>query len=187
MGGDGIYDPTYIKLAGATSNGDLATSVGAPTDSLDAGKKFVADYKAAGYKEPVRGLRRLLLRRRQRHHQRPSRPRSRATARRRSRPAARRSTRSSKVSFDGVTGKVAFDEYGDTTNKVTDRLQGRRRQVGAVKTARVKSGRPFNGLTTGAASTHALAAGGDRTCRAVAHTAPCARPSLRRQHIGGLR
>ena len=23
-----------------------------------------------------------------------------------------------KVSFDGVTGKVAFDEYGDTTSKV---------------------------------------------------------------------
>ena len=22
-----------------------------------------------------------------------------------------------KVSFDGVTGKVSFDEYGDTTNK----------------------------------------------------------------------
>ena len=33
MGGDGIFDPKYIKLAGATSNGDLATSVGAPTDS----------------------------------------------------------------------------------------------------------------------------------------------------------
>ena len=24
----------------------------------------------------------------------------------------------SKVSFDGVTGKVAFDEYGDTTSRV---------------------------------------------------------------------
>jgi len=24
----------------------------------------------------------------------------------------------SKVSFDGVTGKVAFDQYGDTTSKV---------------------------------------------------------------------
>ena len=24
----------------------------------------------------------------------------------------------SKVAFDGVTGKVAFDEYGDTTSKV---------------------------------------------------------------------
>jgi branched-chain amino acid transport system substrate-binding protein len=35
MGGDGIYDPAYIELAGKTSNGDLATSVGAPTETLD--------------------------------------------------------------------------------------------------------------------------------------------------------
>ena len=49
MGGDGIYDPKYIALAGAKSTGDLATSVGAPTESTDAGKKFLADYKAAGY------------------------------------------------------------------------------------------------------------------------------------------
>ena len=52
MGGDGIFDPEFIKLATATSNGDLATSVGAPTDSSDAGKKFLADYAAAAYKEP---------------------------------------------------------------------------------------------------------------------------------------
>ena len=38
MGGDGIFDPAYIELAGKTSNGDLATSVGAPTESLDTGK-----------------------------------------------------------------------------------------------------------------------------------------------------
>ena len=53
MGGDGIYDPKYIQLAGATSNGDLATSVGAPTDSTDAGKKFLTEYQAAGYAEPA--------------------------------------------------------------------------------------------------------------------------------------
>jgi len=52
MGGDGIYDPTFIKLAGAKSAGDLATSVGAPTDSLASAKDFVAAYKAAGYAEP---------------------------------------------------------------------------------------------------------------------------------------
>ena len=46
MGGDGIYDPKYIDLGGSTSNGDLASSVGAPTDSTPAGKKFLADYKA---------------------------------------------------------------------------------------------------------------------------------------------
>src|SRR3712207_1475305 len=34
MGGDGIFDPAYIELAGKTSDGDLATSVGAPTETL---------------------------------------------------------------------------------------------------------------------------------------------------------
>ncbi|HEU5487141.1 MAG TPA: branched-chain amino acid ABC transporter substrate-binding protein, partial [Microlunatus sp.] len=33
MGGDGIFDPAFIELAGSTSDGDLATSVGAPTES----------------------------------------------------------------------------------------------------------------------------------------------------------
>ena len=42
MGGDGIYDPKFIELATATSNGDLSTSVGAPTDSTDAGKTFLS-------------------------------------------------------------------------------------------------------------------------------------------------
>jgi branched-chain amino acid transport system substrate-binding protein len=53
MGGDGIFDPKYIELAGATATGDLATSVGAPTESTEAGKKFLEQYKAAGYAEPA--------------------------------------------------------------------------------------------------------------------------------------
>ena len=52
MGGDGIYDATYIKNAGANAETDLATSVGAPPEKLDSAKKFIDDYKAAGYSEP---------------------------------------------------------------------------------------------------------------------------------------
>ena len=52
MGGDGIFPGEYIKLAGATAEGDLATSVGAPTDTLAVGHSFVEAYKAAGYEEP---------------------------------------------------------------------------------------------------------------------------------------
>ena len=116
MGGDGIYDPKYIQLAGSTSNGDLATSVGAPTDSTDAGKKFLSEYQAAGYAEPsaayggysydaanaiIAGLKSSLA--------------SAADAK-----SARTATIDAvgKVSFDGVTGKVAFDQYGDSTSKV---------------------------------------------------------------------
>src|SRR5829696_5088884 len=52
MGGDGIYSGEFVKLAGATSEGDLATSVGAPTDTLPSAKAFVEAYNAAGYSEP---------------------------------------------------------------------------------------------------------------------------------------
>ena len=52
MGGDGIYSGEYIKLAGATADGDLATSVGAPTDTLPSATAFVEAYNAGGYSEP---------------------------------------------------------------------------------------------------------------------------------------
>jgi branched-chain amino acid transport system substrate-binding protein len=116
MGGDGIKDPVYIELAGKTSEGDIATSVGAPTEALETSKQFVSDYKAAGYKEPystygaysydaanaiINALKTSLA--------------SASDAK-----SARAATIDAmgKVSFDGATGKVAFDEFGDTTNKV---------------------------------------------------------------------
>ncbi|MEI8406085.1 branched-chain amino acid ABC transporter substrate-binding protein [Kribbella sp. CCNWLY201] len=116
MGGDGIYDPKYITLAGKTATGDLATSVGAPVDQLESAKKFVADYNAAGFKDPyaayggysydaanaiINALKTSLKDAKDVE-------------------SARQATvdAMSKVSFDGVTGKVAFDQYGDTTSKV---------------------------------------------------------------------
>jgi branched-chain amino acid transport system substrate-binding protein len=116
MGGDGIYDPKFISLAGKTSENDLATSVGAPIDQLPSAKKFVEDYNAAGFKDPyaayggysydaanaiIAALKESL--------------KDAADV-----EAARPKTveAMSKVSFDGVTGKVAFDQYGDTTSKV---------------------------------------------------------------------
>jgi len=45
MGGDGLYDPQFIALAGAAeAEGDFATSVGLPTDKLPAGQDFLAAY-----------------------------------------------------------------------------------------------------------------------------------------------
>jgi len=116
MGGDGIYDPTYIQLAGATSNGDYATSVGEPTENTDAGKKFLADYEAAKFAEPsaayggysydaakaiIEGLKVAL---------------KDAKDVKSARQAIVDAV--GKVSFDGVTGKVGFDEFGDTKVKV---------------------------------------------------------------------
>ena len=116
MGGDGIFDPKYIELAGTDSTGDLVTSVGAPTESTEAGKAFLAAYTAAGFKDPagayggysydaanaiINALKVSLKDAKD--------VKSARTA---------ELTALGKVSFDGVTGKVAFDEFGDTTSKV---------------------------------------------------------------------
>jgi branched-chain amino acid transport system substrate-binding protein len=116
MGGDGIYDPAFIELGGKTSEGDLATSVGAPAETLDSAKQFVSDYEAAGYKEPFAAygayaydgtnaiINALKV----------------SLANASDAKAARAATieEMGKVNFDGATGKVAFDEFGDTTTKV---------------------------------------------------------------------
>ena len=113
---------------GPRANGDLATSVGAPTDSTEAGKKFLADYQAAGFAEPaaayggysydaanaiINGLKSSL---------------SSASDAKSARDATIAAV--GKVSFDGVTGKVAFDEWGDAHAKVLTVYKVRRRQVG---------------------------------------------------------
>ncbi|MEV5874939.1 branched-chain amino acid ABC transporter substrate-binding protein [Streptomyces sp. NPDC052101] len=115
VGGDAIYDPTYIKLGGAASNGDLATSVGAPLDQLPSAKDFLANYKAGGYNEEygayggyaydsawaiIQAVKQAVS-----NGKVPSDARAKITA------------AMQNVSFDGVTGKVSFDEFGDTTNK----------------------------------------------------------------------
>lgn len=117
MGGDGIYDPTYIKLAGPKSNGDLATSVGAPTDQLASARQFVADYKAAGFSEDfsaygayafdaanvvIDALAKVL----------PGKSKIDDSVKQAIVDAVQQ------TNVQGVTGTVAFDQYGDTTNKV---------------------------------------------------------------------
>ena len=113
MGGDGIFDPKFIELGGASATGDLATSVGAPTEQLAAGKKFVADYKAAAYKEPAAAYgaysydaANAII-----NALKVSLKDAKDVA------SARQATIDAlgKVSFDGVTGKVAFDKFGDST------------------------------------------------------------------------
>ncbi|HET7723259.1 MAG TPA: branched-chain amino acid ABC transporter substrate-binding protein [Propionibacteriaceae bacterium] len=116
MGGDGIYDPAYIDLAGSAANGDLATSVGAPVETLASAKAFVSAYQAAGYKDPyaaygaqsydaanaiINALKTSL---------------AKATDAKSARADTVKAVGS--VSFDGATGKIAFDQYGDAVSKV---------------------------------------------------------------------
>jgi branched-chain amino acid transport system substrate-binding protein len=116
MGGDGIYSGQYTKLAGSTADGDLATSVGAPTDTLPSAQAFVDAYKKAGYSEPYEAYGAYAY----------DAANAIISALKTSLKDAKdvQSARQptieaiNNVSFDGVTGKVAFDQYGDTTSKV---------------------------------------------------------------------
>lgn len=132
MGGDGIYDPTFIEQAGSKSDGDLATSVGAPADKLPSAKSFVDAYAAASYDDPyaaygpyaydaaraiIEGLKVSL-------------PQAEDAE------GARQATIDAigKASFEGATGKVAFDEYGDNTTKVLTVYQVTEQKWVAVET-----------------------------------------------------
>ena len=114
MGGYGILDPTYITLAEDGSEGDFATSVGALTEQLPTTKPFIDAYKAAGYADPyeaygayaydaadviIAALAKVL----------PGEGRITDELRAKLRQAVQDGT------VDGVTGRVAFDHYGDTT------------------------------------------------------------------------
>ncbi|MER7518705.1 branched-chain amino acid ABC transporter substrate-binding protein [Streptomyces sp. NPDC126499] len=117
MGGDGIYDPEFIKASGEANDGDLATSVGFPVEKLPTAKKFIEDYNAAGYKDAyaayggysydaawsiIQAVKAVVE---ANNGKLPEDARAKVTE------------AMAKVSFEGVTGSVAFDEYGDTTNK----------------------------------------------------------------------
>ncbi|KOT96271.1 branched-chain amino acid ABC transporter substrate-binding protein [Streptomyces sp. NRRL F-4707] len=117
VGGDGIYSADFIKLSGAAGTGDLATSVGAPVEELPSAKEFVANYKNAGYKEAyeayggysydsawaiIEAVKKVVE---DNDGKLPDDARAKVV------------DAMQNVSFDGVTGKVSFDEFGDATNK----------------------------------------------------------------------
>ncbi|MGW8767896.1 branched-chain amino acid ABC transporter substrate-binding protein [Streptomyces sp. NPDC055815] len=116
VGGDAIFSPEYVKLASpASAEGDFATSVGAPIESLDSAKEFLANYKAENYKEAyeayggyaydstwaiIEAVKKAVEGNGGKLPER-----------------AKVVEAMQGVSFEGVTGSVAFDEFGDTTNK----------------------------------------------------------------------
>nr|WP_153535874.1 branched-chain amino acid ABC transporter substrate-binding protein [Streptomyces sp. RB17] len=115
FGGDGMFTPTYIKTAGKAAEGDLVTSIGVPVDTLPAAKDFVATYKAKKYPGDygtygsyaydaataiIKAVGQVV-----KDGKIPSDARSQIV------------DGVQKTSFDGISGNISFDEYGDTTNK----------------------------------------------------------------------
>ncbi len=122
MGGDGMYSADFIKL-NKKAEGDIATSVGKPVEELDSAKKFIADYKTAGYKDAyeaygggtydaawsiIEAVKAVVA---DNDGKLPDDARAKVLE------------AMAKVSFEGVTGPVSFDEYGDTTNTLMTAYQ----------------------------------------------------------------
>jgi branched-chain amino acid transport system substrate-binding protein len=122
MGGDGIYSGQYPTLGGR--EGDLATSVGAPTAELESAADFVSAYEAAGFEDDYEAYGAYAYDAAQAIIEAAKTCLADADSVEAARPDCVEAM--SDVSFDGVTGAVAFDEFGDTTTKVLTvyRLEG---------------------------------------------------------------
>ncbi|MFE6039124.1 branched-chain amino acid ABC transporter substrate-binding protein [Streptomyces sp. NPDC056452] len=122
MGGDGMYSADFIKL-NKKAQGDIATSVGKPVEELDSAKKFIADYKTAGYKDAyeaygggtydatwaiIEAVKAVVA---ANDGKLPDDSRAKVL------------DAVGKVQFEGVTGPVSFDEFGDTTNTMMTAYQ----------------------------------------------------------------
>lgn len=122
MGGDGMYSADFIKL-NKKAQGDIATSVGKPVEELDSAKDFIANYKTAGYKDAYEAygggtydatwsiIEAVKIVVADNNGKLPDGAREKVLA------------AMDKVKFDGVTGPVSFDEFGDTTNTMMTAYQ----------------------------------------------------------------
>ncbi|MEV6196215.1 branched-chain amino acid ABC transporter substrate-binding protein [Streptomyces sp. NPDC051920] len=120
-GGDALKDDALVSLAGAeAADGVCAHSDGAPIDSLDSAKSFVSAYKAAGYSEPygvfgayVYDATTALIKAVAGAVEKNG---GKAGDITQLRPKTVEAMQG--VAFEGATGKVGFDEYGDSVNQV---------------------------------------------------------------------
>ncbi len=119
MGGDGLYDAEFINLAGPASEGDFATSVGIPLANLPKGQDFTAAYKAmfpndeiAAYDAYAYDATNVII--------------NAIVEVAKAQGAAAVTTPEGRdaiiaavaaTNTEGVTGAIAFDANGDTTNK----------------------------------------------------------------------
>lgn len=136
MGGDGMYDPAYITNGGSATAGDLVTSVGAPAESLPSAKQFVADYAAGGYSSgySTYGLYAYDAANAIINALKVSLPGATDVTSARSATV----TALGKVDFEGASGKVAFDEFGDNKTRVLTVYKVDNGQWVATKTDEVK-------------------------------------------------
>ncbi|MFF3501931.1 branched-chain amino acid ABC transporter substrate-binding protein [Streptomyces sp. NPDC003247] len=120
-GGDAVKDDELVSIAGAAAaNGTYAHSDGAPIDKLDSAKDFISAYEAAGYEQPygvfgayVYDATTALIQAVKAAVEGNGGTAGKVTE---LRPKVVDALQD--VTFDGATGKVGFDEYGDSVNQV---------------------------------------------------------------------
>ncbi|MFJ2729339.1 ABC transporter substrate-binding protein [Streptomyces collinus] len=121
VGGDWIFNNAFVKEAGkAAAEGSLTATGGTPPEKSPAGRKFVKEYREAGYKEQpgifagdTYDATWAVIQAIKKGVHIPHTGVLPADARSRVKEALQ------KVSFDGVVGKVAFDKYGRTVSEKT--------------------------------------------------------------------
>lgn len=109
MGGDGMKAQVYIDDAGVSTDNDVASSLGAPAELLPSAASFLTAYNAAGFAEPPSDFgpyaydaANLLI----------------------AGTVAGAGNRAALLDFlenvdsEGATGRLAFDAFGDTLNKL---------------------------------------------------------------------
>lgn len=109
VGGDMLYTPDFIKIAGAANaEGDIATSLGVPLDQQPKGTEFLSAYKAKFGEEPqaydsyAYDAANIII--------------QSVIDSKAERAAVMQAVRAG--TFDGVTGSIAFDAYGDNKQQV---------------------------------------------------------------------
>lgn len=120
VGGDGLYDQEYINLGGSQSEGDFTTCVGLPVSMLPAAEQFLKDYEAKFPGENVNAFDAYAYDAAVVIMKAVFKASEEVGADKVNSPAGRDAVKAAVAAtqLEGVTGDVAFDEKGDTKNKV---------------------------------------------------------------------
>lgn len=118
MGSDGIKDDAYVAEVGADiAAGDVASSIGVPNASLDAPEYFAA-YEAAGFLDPPSDFGPYAYDAANLIIAAAAEALAGTTGGVTAEVRAEVRTLVQATEFDGITGPIAFDEFGDTTTRV---------------------------------------------------------------------
>lgn len=120
MGGDGLYDAQFVALAGASNaEGDFATSVGLPLDQLPQGAQFESEFKAAYPGKEIAAYDAYSYDAAMVIGKATLAAAKKVGADKVTTTAGRQEIIAQVAAFKGtgITGDIAFDKNGDTTNK----------------------------------------------------------------------